>query len=193
VVYSTKEHKPGENKPEGALVYIRTGEGNDSLAWIDKEGESVTESQFDILKAAECSPGTVPLPRSENHHELVQKGVQYMVKEEKSVEGQLGRPSGARFRTYERLKRYAEEMEGTLFESPELLKAIDEIYRYPLRQPATDTLNRQLRSGVSDEVLSQLIIALRDEDRLCLTHEEGRETQDPQIVCSMGLVGESSQ
>lgn len=82
----------------------------------------------------------------------------------------------------------AEEMEGTLFESPELLKAIDEIYRYPLRQSATDTLNRQLRSGVSDEVLSQLVIALRDEDRLCLTHEEDRETQDPQIICSMGLV-----
>jgi len=192
VVYSTKEHKPGENKPEGALVYIRTGEGNDSLAWIDKEGKSVTESQFDILKAAECSPDTVPLPRSENHHELVQKGVQYMVKEEKSIGGQLGRPSGARFRAYERLKRYAEEMEGTLFETPELLKAIDEIYRYPLRQSATDTLNRQLRSGVSDEVLSQLVIALRDEDRLCLTHEEDRESQDPQIVCSMGLVEEIS-
>ena len=59
--------------------------------------------------------------------------------EEKSVGGQFGRPSGARFRTYERLKRYAEEIKGTLFESQELLKAIDDIYRYPLRQSAIDT------------------------------------------------------
>jgi hypothetical protein len=57
---------------------------------------------------------------------------------------QLGRPSGARFRTYERLKGYADEVKGTLFESQELLKAIDQIYRYPLRQAAVDALNRQL-------------------------------------------------
>ena len=84
-------------------------------------------------------------------------------------------PSGARFRTYERLKRYAEEVKGTLFESSELNKAIDEIYRYPLRTTATDTLNRQLRTGISDDALAQLVIALRDEGRLCLIHERGSE------------------
>ena len=77
-------------------------------------------------------------------------------------------------------------MTGTLFESQELLKAIDEIYRYPLRQSAVDTLNRQLRSGVSDEALAELVIALREEDRLCLIHEE-EQTQEPRIICSMGL------
>jgi len=48
VVYSTRLHKPTPNQPEGALVYLRTGEGNDALAWIDKQGNSVTESQFTI-------------------------------------------------------------------------------------------------------------------------------------------------
>jgi F0F1-type ATP synthase beta subunit len=126
------------------------------------------------------------MPRNEKHHELVQKGVELIVEEEKSVGGQLGRPSGARFRTYERLKRHAEEVKGTLFESQELLKAIDDIYRYPLRQSAIDTLNRQLRSGVSDETLAQLVVALRDEDRLCIIHEE-EQSQEPRIICSMGL------
>ena len=173
--------------PTGVLVYLRTAEGNDALAWIDKTGKSVTESQFAILKAAECSPDTPALPRQEDHHALVQKGVETIVEEEKSVGGQLGRPSGARFRTYERLKRYAEEIKGTLFESPELYKAIDDIYRYPLRQTAIDTLNRQLRSGVSDEALAQLVLALREEDRLCIIHEE-EQTHEPRIICSMGLV-----
>ena len=97
--------KPTEKKPHGALVYLRTREGNDALAWVDKDGNNVTESQFEILKAAECSPDTPALPRQDNHHDLVRKGVEFLVAEEKSVGGQLGRPSGARFRTYERLKR----------------------------------------------------------------------------------------
>jgi len=169
------------------LVYLKTDEGNDALSWIDKEGKSVTESQFAILKAAECDTNTPAIPRDEKHHELVQKGVELIIEEEKSVGGQLGRPSGARFRTYERLKRYVEEIKGTLFESQELLKAIDEIYRFPLRQTAIDTLNRQLRSGISDETLAQMVIALREEGRLCIIHEE-EQIQEPRIICSMGLV-----
>jgi hypothetical protein len=111
-----------------------------------------------------------------------------IIEEEKSVGGQLGRPSGARFRTYERLKRYVEEIKGTLFESQELLNAIDEIYRFSLRQTAIDTLNRQLRSGISDETLAQMVIALREEGRLCIIHEE-EQIQEPRIICSMGLGG----
>ncbi len=71
----------------------------------------------------------------------------------------------------------------------ELLKAIDEIYRFPLRQTAIDTLNRQLRSGISDETLAQMVIALREEGRLCIIHEE-EQIQEPRIICSMGLVGD---
>lgn len=45
VTYSTKQFVPfGKQAPEGALVYMRTAEGNDALAWIDKNGTSVTES-----------------------------------------------------------------------------------------------------------------------------------------------------
>jgi Superfamily II DNA and RNA helicases len=186
VVYSTRPHQAKENEPEGVLVYLKTAEDNDALAWIDKEGRSVTESQLTILKAAECKPDTPPLSRQENHHELVKKGVERIIEEEKMIGGQLGRPSGARFRAYERLKRFAEEVKGTLFESSELHKAIDEIYRYPLRSTATDTLNRQLRTGISDDALAQLVIALRDEGRLCLIHEEDRKNE-PRIICSMGL------
>jgi hypothetical protein len=112
--------------------------------------------------------------------------VVHIVAEEKSVGGQLGRPSGARFRTYERLKRYADSVKGTLFASRDLEHTIEEIYRYPLRQPAVDTLNRQLKSGIGDEQLANLVLALREEDRLCLVEEE-TEQQEPRILCSLGL------
>ena len=186
VVYSTKPHAPTVDQPEGALVYLRTGEGNDALAWIDKSGNSVTESQFTILKAAECAPDTPALPRHDRHHEMVAKGVRLIVETEKSVGGQLGRPSGARFRAYERLKAYADEIKGTLFATPELLKAIEDIYKYPLLQSATDTLNRQLKSGISDPALAELVVSLRADARLCRVAEDVESTE-PQVICSLGL------
>lgn len=186
VVFATKPHQPAERQPSGVLVYLRTAEGNDALAWLDENGQSVTESQFAILRAAECSPQTPALPRLNDHHDLVGKAVELIRMEERSVGGQLGRPSGARFRTYERLFRYAENVKGTLFDSQELRRAIEDIHRYPLRPTAVDTLNRQLRSGISDEDLAKLVLALRDEDRLCLVHEE-EQIRDPRIICSLGL------
>ena len=190
VVHSSKAHQfqPAQpQRPEGALVYMRTAQGYDALAWIDRAGQSVTESQFEILRAAECAPDTPALPRHDTHHALVSKAAEHSAREEKQVGGQLGRPSGARFRVYERLKDYAEQVKGTLFDTEPLRRAIDDIYRYPLRQAAVDTLNRQLRSGVSDQTLAELVSALRDDDRLCMVHDkdEGRE---PSIICSMGLI-----
>ena len=186
VVYSTQSHIPTDTEPEGALVYMRTGEGNDALAWVDRDGQSVTESQFAILQAATCTPDTPALPPLEKHHHLVEKATTLMVSEEKSVGGGLGRPSSARRRTYDRLRGYAEDMKETLFDTSKLHAAVEDIYRYPLRQAATDTLNRQLRSGISDQELAQLVINLRDEERLCIVQGE-RETQEPQIICSLGL------
>ena len=190
VVYSTKQHFPTVAAPEGALIYMRTGDGIDALAWMHRNGESVTESQFAILRAAACQPNTEALPPLQEHHQLVQSGAEMMIAEAPSVGGGLGRPSGARFRTYERLKRHADDVRGELFDIPELKRAIDDIYRFPLRQAATDALNRQLRSGISDQSLAELVITLRDEDRLCIVEGE-RETREPQIICSMGLSSES--
>lgn len=192
VVYSTKQLQKsnGGASTPGVLSYMRTSNDNDALVWMNEDGESITESQFQILKAAECLPETKALPRRSDHHSLVRRAVEFVLKEEKSIGGQLGRPSGARFRTYTRLKRYAEDIKGTIFESQELIKAIDEIFRYPLLQSATDSLNRQLRIGVTDEQLSQLVVALREEDKLCNIHEH-EQNGEPQIICSMGLISEA--
>ncbi len=192
VVYSTKPHPSDANQPEGVLVYVRTAQGNDALAWVDTHGNPITESQFAILKAAECEPDTPALSRHDNHHDLVRQGIERIASEEKSVGGQLGRPSGARFRTYERLKRYADEVKGTLFDTPELRRAIEDIYTYPLRQVAIDILNRQLRSGIGDAELAQRVIELREEGRLCMIHQE-EGSQEPRIICSLGLANSSGE
>ena len=187
VVFSSREHAPTAQRPEGVLAFMRTADGNDALAYVDREGRSITESQLEILSAAECRSDTPAQPHHQDHHRLVAEGVRHVAKEEKRVGGQLGRPSGARFRIYTRLKRYAESIKGQLFDVDALHKAIDDIYRHPLRQSAVDTLNRQLRSGVDDGQLADIVVSLREEDRLSVTGDETAEGQEPQILCSLGL------
>ena len=171
----------------GALVYVRTAEAADSLVYMAADGTALSHSQLGILRTAECAPGTQPQTRADGHHDLVRLAVEHVATEERGVGGQLGRPSSARFKSYERLKRYAEEVRGSLFETPELLKTLDDLYRYPMQQTATDTVNRQLRSGINDEQLAGLLITLREDGRLALIQEEVADT-GPEIVCSMGLM-----
>jgi len=185
VVYSTMPFTDQQFGAEGVLVYVKTPDGQDALAWLDRLGHPVTESQFAILKAAECNPATPVLERLANHHELVRQGVELIVSEERNVGGQLGRPSGAKFRTYERLKAFVQA--HPLFETDALKQVIQDIYRYPLQQAATDKLNRQLRSGIRDEQLAEMVVALHQEDKLCVVHERD-EQHEPQIICSLGLV-----
>lgn len=185
VVFATKPHHATKSEPDGVLIYLRTGDGNDALAWVDRDCNSVSESQFAILRAAACTPDTPSLPRQENHHRLVAEGARQILDLDQVPGGQLGRPSGARFKTYERLKQFIAQNEGTLFVTDPLKRAIDEIYRYPLRQSATDTLNRQLRSGISDYDLVRLVQDLSTDDRLCIIQET--ERREAQIICSMGL------
>ena len=72
--------------------------------------------------------------------------------------------------------------------SEEFNRLIDDVYRYPLQQAATDTINRQLRSGSSNEQLVDLAQGLRAENKLSIIHDQADAQAEPQIVCSLGLV-----
>lgn len=193
VVYATKRHESSPEAPNGALVYLRTAQGNDALAWVDETGASVTQSQLTILKAAACSADTPAMPRAENHHALTQQGMAHIAEEEKTSGGALGRPSGARFKTFERIKRWREQQgeKRDLFITDDYVRRIDraleEIYRYPLYQSATDTLNRQIKAGIGDHDLIELVFSLREDGRLCLVDEQEQQ-REPRLICSLGLV-----
>lgn len=192
VVFATKAHQSSPAAPKGVLVYMRTGQGNDALAWIDEQGKPVTQSQLAILKAAACAADTPALPRQEQHHTLTQQGLAHIIHEEKSYGGALGRPSGARFKAYERLKRFREKIgdRRDLFTTEEhvrrIERALEEIYRYPLFQTATDLLNRQIKSGIDDHKLAEVVLSLREDGRLCVIDEE-EAAREPELICSMGL------
>ena len=186
VIFATKKAAE-EQTINGAIVYTKTANENDVLAWINENGEIETQSQFEILKTVNCTPDEPAMERFEKHHELVKIGIDHIKETEEKVGGQLGKKSGARYRVYMRLTNYAERSEGTIWVTEELKRTIDDIYKYPLREYARETINRQLKTGINDEDLVNLVIALREEGKLSLISEEETDYKEPRIICSMGL------
>ena len=168
------------------MVYVRTADDNDALAWVDEEGHTVTESQHEILRAAACEPATPTLPRLSNHHPLVQNAVAGIQTEHIATGGQLGRPTSARRRVYERLKDYAAHVKDSLFDIKPLHQAIDDIYGAPLTESSRDLLNREMKSGIDNEKLVELVLSLHEEDRLCVPQDDV-EAREPRIICSLGV------
>jgi len=191
VVYSTKKELKKKDSKEAVIVYAKTYEDNDVLVMVDTNGELITQSQFTILKKAECDVNEAVIPKLDNHHKLVVKGLEYVKVSEKLIGGQLGKKTGARFRVYSRLSRYYEENKDTLFANDELKKTIEDIYRYTLKEFAKETFNRQLKAGIDDAQLAALAISLREDDKLCIVNEDEIKNKEPQIICSMGLKYES--
>jgi superfamily II DNA or RNA helicase len=187
VVYATKQNN-GEPEKEGVIVYTKTADDNDVLAWVDKKGETITQSQYAILKAAQCTPDTQPQNKLENHHELVKKAMDFIREDERNTGGSLGKKSGVKYRVYMHLDRYCKDYEGTLFVNEVLKKAVDDIFKYPLKEFARETLSRQLKSGISDEQLKELVISLREEEKLVIVNEDEQNNREPQIICSMSLI-----
>jgi hypothetical protein len=151
---------------EGVILYTRTHEENDVLAWVDTHGKLITQSQMTILKAAACWKDETPLYRLKDHHNLVKQSINIIRSDDKLSGGSLGKKTGAKYRVYMRLDAYCKHNENTLFVSDALKKAIDDIFKYPLKEFARDTLNRQLKTGIRDEELADLVVSLREEDKL---------------------------
>jgi len=190
VVYATKKLNDNLDKQaEGVVVYTRTAEDNDVLAWVNEQGNIITQSQLTILKAAACGPEEPALQRAGNHHQLVKKGIDHIAEDERSSGGTLGKKTGIKYKVYTRLDDFYKTLEGTLFENELLKRALNDIFKYPFKEFARETLNRQLKSGITNEALSELVVSLREEGRLCSIDDLNQDHHlAPQIICSMGLL-----
>lgn len=114
VVYATKVNNDLKEN-EGVILYSRTADDNDVLVWTNTTGAVITQSQLTILKAAFCTPETIPQYRLGQHHQLVAKGMEYIKAAELNTGGQLGKQTSVRYRIYMHLTRFYEEFKNTLF------------------------------------------------------------------------------
>jgi hypothetical protein len=176
------------------IAYLRFPDGTDTLVQVDAHGNLVSQSLSAIFRNAACAPDTPPLPRAQNHHELVARCAEIIRHEQALLGGQLGTLRSLRRKLYERLQRYHQHLTAqpnlfTKAQLPTLERVIDLIYRYPLKRAAEDAIRRQLALGIDDESLLDMLARMADDDRLCTVADQPDEpTPEPQIVCSMGLI-----
>lgn len=180
--------------PPGVIAYLRYPDGADALVRVDEQGNLVSQSLSSIFRAVACPPETPALPRTDNHHELVARCVAIATEEQTSFGGQLGSLRSVRRKLYERLTRYRQLLQG----SPSLLsgdtlervnKILDLIWRYPLKRAAQDAISRQMRLGITDDALLELMWHRALDDNLCEVIDEDQPPRsEPRLICSMGMV-----
>jgi hypothetical protein len=96
VIYGTKNIEEDSGSKQGVIVYTRTQDDNDVLAWVNETGELITQSQLRILKAKQCTSECLPQYKLENHHQLAKKGINHIKEFESDIGGQLGKKTSAR-------------------------------------------------------------------------------------------------
>jgi len=176
VVYATRALSPvgaqGGASLHSVITYLRFPDGTDTLVQVDARGNLVSQSLSAVFRTAACAPDTPPLPRAQNHHELVARCAEIIRQEQATLGGQLGALRSLRRKLYERLQHYREQLkkQPNLFAAtqlPTLERVIDLLYRYPLKSAAEDALRRQLKLGIDDESLLEMLARMADDDRLC--------------------------
>lgn len=189
VSYSTKSANDEERQP-GVILYARTARDNDVLTWLAPNGTVVTQSQFRILRSAACSYDTPAPERRPDHHDLVKQGLDLIHDDERSQTGTLGKRTSAKYRVFHRLSEFIKKREGELFAPPEdLKKAVDAVWRFPLREYARETLNRELRAGIKDDALAELVLSLWEQQKLVIDGiDTDADSSQPQILCSLGIL-----
>lgn len=186
VVYSTKNNSITKDE-DSVIVYSRTGQGNDVFSWIDKNGKVITQSQYTILRAAECEYDCPVAERMPLHHDMVKEAVSLISNEDYSGMGTLGRKTGIRYKAYMKISRYIEENIENISNVDLYKRVLDDIYKYPLCERARDILSRQIKSDVSDEEFANAAVLLKEDERLVISEEEDSDFKPTQIICSMGM------
>lgn len=188
---------PGQHPP-GAIAYLRFPDGADALMRVDAQANLVSQSLSGIFRAVGCSADTPALPRTDNHHDLVARCVQIAAEEQTAFGGQLGSLRSVRRKLWDRLDRYRKLQQANppLFSSQVLQQldpVLDLIWRFPLKRSAQDAISRQMRLGITDEALVDLLHRRAADENLCeVTDSDREESAEPRLICSMGLLGPKS-
>ena len=185
-----------DNRQSGVIGYVQDSRGHQTLAHIGDDGQIISQSQYKILDAMACEPQEKPKDITPDHHKLVAKMAEDCRTASLSLAGgQLGGESSPRRRVYNKLSAYLEQSRRDTplltqqnDDIDDIKKAVQQLYKHPLRDTARDKLGRQLRSGIQDQELAEMVISLWRAENLCQTPKNDGDDIDVKIICSMGLI-----
>ena len=181
VVHSSKEVKKTHEK-EGVLLFAKSYITN-YLMHLDRNGQNLTENQFEILNLAKCSPDTSPLKRKENHYSLIEKGLG-LIKvsiETGSPVGRLGNSRNPRRKLFEKLDKIPNS-------GDDIKSLADDVYHYPLLNDAESVLNKMFRRKEEEKKIIDYALERNKNETLLNKKEVKKMDAKPNIVCSMGLI-----
>jgi superfamily II DNA or RNA helicase len=189
VIYSSKRNAFDKEK-EGVITYAKTKDGCDMLTWLRKDGSVVTQSQKIILDSLKCEYDESPVEHLKNHHELVAKAAANIKDTQFSTSGVLGSRFSLKYQLYNRINSFCNDPDNVLFVTDRLKGALDDIYNYPLKDGAKNTLSLMIRHGESTQTIIELVQDFKENDELVVRKEEDETMKTTQIICSMGIVNE---
>jgi superfamily II DNA or RNA helicase len=174
----------------GVITYGRTADDTDVLTWLADNGSIVSQSQYTILNALHATPHTPRVERPEHHFDLVKQSIGIMQQQMQTMTGTLGKRSGIKYRLYNFLSAYQAKTDNTLFVRPEINAAINDIYQFPIREAAQESLKRQFKTGADDETLVMMVLVLHEEDKLVIRNDDQTDQSEPQLICSMSIMAQ---
>ena len=113
-----------------------------------------------------------------------------MQQQMQTMTGTLGKRSGIKHRLYNFLSAYQAKTVNTLFNRPEINAAINDIYQFPMREAAQESLKRQFKAGADDETIIMMVLVLQEEDKLVIRNDDQTEQSEPQLICSMSIMAQ---
>jgi len=174
--------------PAGVVTYLRYPDNTDALVRVDERGQLVSQSLSAIFRDIACSPETPPAPQAKNHHDLVARCVESVTQEKTNLGGHLGSLRSVRRKLWERLKKYRDVLTDPA-RRQQADSVLNMIWDYPLKASAQEAISRQIRLGIPDDDLLELVVQRMTNGNLCeIQAAESEEPAEPQIICSLGLI-----
>lgn len=184
-----------KSQAEGVVTYAKTYNGFDILSYLGRNGETITTSQSEILKAMACQPCTPNVSPLDNHFNLVKQSLEEIKSTQtRSVGGILGSRFSTRYRVINKMEEYFRRPTDIFYsedKKAQLKNAIDEVYNNPLLENSKSILSQHLRSGISDDDLIDTIISMHESRTLCHVDDSDDKEKEPHAVCSLGVRNEA--
>lgn len=179
-VHSSKQIAANENR---VLLFAKSYVANNILE-LNEQGHILSENQKDILDKAKCQPDTPAQKRMSQHYEIIRCGLKSITQRLHSVSmaGRLGTGRHPRKKLFELFEKHVRQTNHPLDE-----QIMDDLFKHPLLSSVEQPLARMFRRKRPTQDILSYVREKHQTESLLNKKEAQNITEQPRIICSMGL------